>query len=124
MASFDRQMSPHGKTATLTALLKKDGYAFSFTAPTAGQLVVSWYLVPGGVRISNVKPSAETKSVLVATGRLRVARGSTDTIKVKLTAAGEKLLKRSTSLKLAARGKFTPNAQTAIVATTTFTLKK
>ncbi len=45
-------------------------------------------------------------------------------IKLKLTAAGKKLVKRSKTLKLTAKATFTPSRGTAVTARKAFTLKR
>jgi hypothetical protein len=122
-ALFGKHLNPGGKAAKIAAVLKKGGYSLPFTAPTAGKLVISWYQVPKGAHIANVKPRANAKPVLAATGSRRFFQGSTNTITIRLTVAGKKLLKRAKSLKLTARGIFTPIGTIAVVATTTFTLR-
>jgi uncharacterized protein (AIM24 family) len=61
--------------------------------------------------------------VLVAAGHLTFAAG-TAKMKVKLTAAGRRLLKHAKHLKLTGKAVFTPTHKTAVVASKTFTLRR
>jgi len=58
-----RQLLPSGHAARIGVLLRHGGYSLSFIAPTAGRVVISWYLVPNGVRLAAHGP----QPVLIAT---------------------------------------------------------
>jgi hypothetical protein len=60
-----REIAPHGKAATIAALLKKQGYVPRFEALSAGRGVIDWYYLPQGPSLANGGP----KPVLVAAGR-------------------------------------------------------
>src|SRR5450755_2725666 len=47
-AGLRRAVTPHGRAARSTALLKKAGYVLTFRALSAGNLVIGWYYVPSG----------------------------------------------------------------------------
>ena len=59
----------------------------------------------------------------MASGQRTFAAAATAKIKVKLTAPGKGLLKNTKSLKLTAKGTFTPTGKTSVVATKVFVLK-
>ncbi len=61
--------------------------------------------------------------MLVASGRASFSAAGTGKLKVNLTAAGKRLLKNAKTLKLTAKGMFTPSGATAVTATKTFVLK-
>jgi hypothetical protein len=105
------QLVPSGKAATITALLKHDGLAMTFRALEAGTLVVGWYEVASGA-----KPAKHGKArpVLVGSGQMSFPGAGTGKIKVRLTAAGRRLLKHSKRLTLEAKEAFTPKGKTAI----------
>lgn len=109
------EIIPTGKAARIGALLKSGGYALSFKALSAGSARVDWLLVPVG-------PGA--KPVLVARGHSAFLTAGTKTLKVKLTAAGKRLLKHAQHLKLTAKGAFTPTGKAAVTAKKRFTLKR
>jgi len=121
-----RQLTPTGKAARIAALLKNGGFSFAFKAPAAGKAALDWYQLPAGAHLAkNAKP----KPVLVATGHLSFRRAGTATMKIKLTAAGKRLLKHAQlthakRLKLTAEAIFTPTHKTPVVAVKTFTLKR
>jgi hypothetical protein len=101
------------------ALLKKGHYSFSFTAPAAGRLRVTWWLVPKGLHSRKHRP----KPILVATGQLTFSTSRTAKITVNLTAAGKILLKHAAGINLIARGSFTPPGRPAIIATESIALR-
>ncbi len=113
------RLAPTGKAAKLTALLKAGGYSFSFQAPSAGTLVISWYQVPKGAHVS-----AKAKPVLVATGRTSFSKAGRARVTVKLTAKGKRLLEHAKPIKLSAKDTFTPGGKTPISAVRTFVLKR
>ena len=106
------QIAPRGKAARIRALLKR-GYRLRFRALTAGTADVRWYRERKGA-----------KPVLIASGRHRFAAAGTATIKVKLTAAGRKQLRRAKRLRLMAKGSFTPAGAAAVTATRRFTIRR
>jgi hypothetical protein len=120
-----KEITPTGKATTIAALLKAGGDTISFKALSAGTAVVDWYYVPAGAHIAKAKPKAQ----LVAGGRLTFAAAGTGKLKIKLTAAGKKLLKGEKSghaklLKLTAKATFTTASRNAIVTSETFTPTK
>jgi hypothetical protein len=114
-------LAPSGKTATIAALLKSGVFTFVFTAVEGGTVVIDWYQVPLGAKLSK---KTKAKPVLVAAGQLKFPAAGTAKVKIKLTAAGKALLKHAKHLKLTARGTFTPIAKTPLTATRSFVLKR
>lgn len=92
----------------------------SFTALSAGTVVINWYYVPKGAHVSKSKPLP----VLVATGRKGFTRAGKLSFTVKLTAKGLRLVKKTKRIKLTAKGSFTPLGQRPIVAIKSFSLTR
>lgn len=111
---------PSGHAVRIAALLRHGGYSLSFKAPTAGHLVLSWYLVSKGVRVA----AGKRKPVLIGTANASFAGAGTMKIKFKLTRRGRQLLRGAKRLELTAEGRFTPMGQPAITALRTFTLRR
>jgi hypothetical protein len=118
-AALSRVLTPRGKAAMIGRLLKHGGYSFSFTAPSAGRLVIRWYLVRKGAHVAKAK-----KPVLVASANVVLHKAGKATIKVSLTGKGRKLLKHAKRIKLIAKATFTPAGGTATSTTKTITLKR
>ena len=115
------QLLPSGKAAKIAMLLKSGWFTVVFKALEAGTAVIDWYEVPVGAKLAKkVKP----KPALVAAGQYRFSAAGTATIKIKLTGAGKRLLKRARQLKLTARGTFTPTGGAPITAMRTFVLRR
>ncbi len=112
------QLVPTGKSAAIGALLRHDGLSETIKAPEAGRLVVDWYELPAGAKLAKAKP----KPVLVATGQASATAAATVLLKVKLTTAGKRLLKRSTRIKLTAVSTFTPTDGSPVTIRKTFRL--
>ncbi|HEX3874077.1 MAG TPA: hypothetical protein VHW26_08015 [Solirubrobacteraceae bacterium] len=120
-----KEITPTVKAATIAALLKAGGDTISFKSLSAGSVVVDWYYVPAGPHIAKVKSKAQ----LLASGRLTFSAADTGKLKIKLTAAGKKLLKSERSghaklLKFTAKATFKPTGRTAIVTTESFTPRR
>jgi hypothetical protein len=54
-AALLKALDPSGNGAKIEMLLKHGGYVFSFTAPGAGRLVISWYYAPRGARLATAR---------------------------------------------------------------------
>jgi len=109
---------PTGRAARIRTLLKRDGYTISFSAFSAGDLRISWYLVPKGARLATRRPT------LVAIGRASFTKAGATKIEIKLTGRGRLLLRHANRLRLTARGSLTPSGQGAVSAIKSFTLKR
>jgi peptidoglycan/xylan/chitin deacetylase (PgdA/CDA1 family) len=96
------QLAPPAKLTRIAALLKAVRLSQSFSAPGAGRLELRWFLVPKGAHLTKATP------LLVASGAHAFARAGKGTIKLRLTARGRRLLEKSKSLRLVAKGVFTP----------------
>jgi hypothetical protein len=87
-----------GKNATTVAILKKGGFSFAFKAPSAGTVTIKWYAMVNG------------RKTLIGSVTEKVGKSGKVAVKVKLDAAGKKLLKSTDkSLKISQSGSFTPN---------------
>jgi hypothetical protein len=95
------------KAPTIAALLKAGGENLSFTAPSAGLLSVEW--TTSGAHTA----SHQTKPVLIASASKSVAATGRSTIRLRLTAAGRKLLEHSRSLRLVETATFQPVGEPA-----------
>ncbi|MGO9321106.1 MAG: collagen binding domain-containing protein [Solirubrobacteraceae bacterium] len=109
---------PKGKGAEIGALLKQDGYKLSLNALSAGQLVISWYLVPKGAHLAKAKP------VLAAAGRLSFTKAGIARFTIKLTTTGRRLLKHAKRIELTAKGVLISSGQGTVGATTSFALRR
>jgi DNA-binding beta-propeller fold protein YncE len=114
------QLTPSGKATKIPALLKSGGLAVVFNVPEAGAVVIGWYQLPLGAKLTK---HANPNPVLVAAGRRTFVAAGTATITIKLTAAGKRLLKHAKKLKLTAKGSFTPTGKAPITTTKAFVLK-
>jgi hypothetical protein len=111
-AALSKVLKPSGKAARLKAIVKAGGYSFSFTAPSAGMLVVGWYA------------SVKGKKVLVASASVLFRQARKATVKLKLTGKGRQLLKSSKRVKITAKATFTPTGGTTTSSTKTTALKR
>lgn len=118
-ASLLSQLTPSGKAAKLASLAKKKSYSLAFRALSAGRLAISWYFLPKGAHISR-----KAKPILFASAQLSFSAPGTRKITIKLTSKGQKLINGKASIKLTAKGSFTPPGQKAIVAIRAFKLRK
>jgi hypothetical protein len=84
------------------ASLRKTGlWAFSFAAPAAGKLELSWYQASTGAN-----RSAKTKPLLLALSTTSFESATTRTVKLRLTSAGRRLIGESKHIPLTVKGVF------------------
>jgi streptogramin lyase len=100
--------------ATITKLLKGDGYSVDFGAPSAGTLMISWHVVAKGVR----KP----RRVVLANARRRFPKAGTKKLTIRVSRIGKRLLKRSHKLRVTAEVTFIPVGEAAVTIRKRFTL--
>jgi hypothetical protein len=131
-AAIAAHLPPTGRNATITALLEHGGFASVFKAPQAGTATIDWWYLPPGAKLSAKAASRSTKAaskkeapapVLVASGKRKFYEAGSGVIKVRLTAAGRSLLKRSKRVRLTAKAVFTAGGKTAYTASKSFELK-
>jgi hypothetical protein len=120
-ALLGQQLIPSGNAAKIGALLKGDGLTMSFKMLEAGTLVVGWYEVPAGAKLAK---HSKAKPVLVASGQMTFSAAGIGKLKIKLTAAGRKLLKEAKRAKLEARGVFTATGEASASSTRTVLLRR
>jgi hypothetical protein len=111
-------LAPSGRSARIAALLKHDGYAVSFRAPSAGQLTISWYLIPKGAHLARAKPT------LVAHGDVTLSAVGVAKLAIQLTGKGRAMLKHASHLKLTALGSITGVGVGPLSASKSFVLKR
>jgi hypothetical protein len=119
-ALLGSQLVPSDKLAKIGALLKSGGLTMSFKALEAGTLSVQWYEVPAGAKLAK---HSMAKAVLVASGQMTRTGAGTGKIKIRLTAAGKRLLKHARRLKLEAKGTFA-GTETSVSTTKAFVVKR
>jgi adhesin/invasin len=117
-AALVKGLAASGPGAKIPQLLKHAGYVVSFTTPSAGHLVISWYFVPKGARLAKAR-----KPTLVATASVIFHKQGKTKVKITLTGEGRKLLKGAKHVKLTAKGSFTPAGGTTTITTQTINLK-
>ena len=93
------QLAPSRSAAKIVQLVRRGGLTIMFTAALPGTVTIDWYRMPAG-------KTHATKPLLVATGRYTFVTASAAKIRIKLTASGKLLLRRSSQLKLTAEGTF------------------
>ena len=109
-----------GNAAKIATLLKSSGFTVTFKALEAGTAVIDWYQLPAGATLAK---KGKAKSILVAAGRATFSAAGTAKIKIKLTAAGKHILETTRSVKLTAKGTFTPTNKTPVSATKAFVVR-
>ncbi len=114
-------LTPAGTTARVASLLARGGYTVTLRALSAGTAVIDWYQAPPGGRLARKK---RARPVLVASGQTRFSAAGTSKVKVRLTRAGRRLIKKDDAVKLTARGAFTPSGGKRVTAIEEFVLKR
>ena len=115
---------PGGKAATVAAILKAGGYPAAITSPGPGTVQISWYYVPAGAHVAR---TGGAKAILIASGSKKVVKAGKTTLKIKLTANGRAMLmkvKKGHTLKLTAKGSFTPTGGQKATKRKAFSIKR
>ena len=112
-------LAPTGKGGQIASVRRHGRYVLSFNAPAAGEVTISWYLVPKGAHVGTAK---HPKPVLVATGHAVATHAGKLTVTVKLTPKGRALTAHARRLKLTAKGSFKVNGRPVVTATKPFVL--
>jgi hypothetical protein len=103
LAALLRRLASSSQTVQLGNLLKHGGLSLPFSAPEAGALAVSWYLIPKGGSVAK-----RAKPVLVASGKQAFRGAGLGKVRITLTARGRQFLKRAKRMTLTVRSTFTP----------------
>jgi hypothetical protein len=115
------QLIPSGKAAKIRVLLKSGGFTLVFKAPEAGIVLIDWYQVRSGAKLTG---KAQPRPLLVAAGKLTFLAKGSARMRIKLTLAGRRLLEHAKQLKVTAKGAFTPPDRSPITTTRAFLLKR
>jgi hypothetical protein len=118
-AALVKALTATGPAAKLGRLLKHGGLVTSINAPSAGKLLISWYLVPNGAHLTKAKQPTR-----VARVRTTLKQAGKAKVKIALTRKGRKLLKPATRIELTAKGSFTPTGAATTTTTRAITLKR
>jgi len=110
-AAVKAVLVPTGAPAAIGQLLANGGYSFSFRSPSAGRLTLSW---------SDQHP--RTGDVVLASLQVAFSRARRATVRLRLTAAGRRLLTRGSALTVTAIAEFTPTGFTGTRITTAISL--
>jgi hypothetical protein len=117
---FARALAPSGTAARIGALVKRGAFVASLRAFGPGKAVIYWYRpAQRAAHSSKLMPPT-----LVAGGKVAFRKAGTAKIVVRLTPAGERLLKRSKRVALSAKAMFAPNGAEAIRAQRGFVLTR
>jgi hypothetical protein len=120
LTALTNALFPSGMSARISGLLKANGWGVSFAAPWPGELVINWYEVPKGAHLSK-KPHP----TLVASGRASFTTDSqTRKVTIRLTAKGQRLLKKAKRISLTAKGAFLSFSKPALIVQKTFALRR
>ena len=119
LAALSAILAPRGRNASIGALLKQGGYTFSFNAPSAGTLVLGWFFVPKGAHFSRAAKPVKLASVTTGLSKSGGAK-----VKIRLTAAGTRMLKHARTLKVMSKAIFTPSGGAGVSALKAFVLKR
>ena len=110
-----RLLTPTGRAARISALLRSGRFSFAFTAPAAGRVTIAWYARP---------QRAKRPRALLAAGAHRfTASRQPAHIAVALTAAGRAALHAGTR-RLTVRVRFAPATGTPVAITAAVRLRR
>ena len=117
-----RLLAPVGKAWKIGALLRNGGYTTSFKTLGGGRLTIEWYYLPKGAFLTH--PKHRPFPILFAGGSARFSAATPVKLKIRLTASGRRMLSSAKSLRLTARGTYTPTGGLAVTTIRTITLTR
>ena len=120
-SALAREIVPSGKQARTATLARRGRYTLTIGSLEAGEVAVSWYEAHLGAKMA---AKGSQKPILIAVGHARFRADETQRVTMKLTAAGQRLLRHSRHVDLIAKGSFTPNGRPAITVTRQFTVSR
>jgi hypothetical protein len=106
------------KPSRIAGLLKAGGYSLAFIAPGSGVLSIQWDSAATEARGRRVKP------VILATGSESFSAAGSAMIRLRLTSAGRRLLRKGGTLRLTETATFTPTSGTSQTTRTSFSLRR
>jgi hypothetical protein len=121
IAAALRQALVLSRQAASIARLLRSALTVTFHALEPGTAEIDWYRVPPGAKLAK---RARAAPILVASGRMKFTAAGTAALKIKLTAAGRRLIAHAKSLKLTAKATFTPRGQAPVSVVKTVTLRR
>jgi hypothetical protein len=119
-ASLAALLGAKGPLPTIASMLKTGAYSLSFNAPGAGVLTIQWRTVSAQ---ASRHVSHKVKKVVVASGSQTFSAAGLGTVRLRLTAAGRKLLKKSQTLRITDQATFTPSSGSAQTKQATLTIR-
>jgi hypothetical protein len=121
-ALLSSALAPHGKSATIGALLAHGGYTFTLSAPAPGTLTITWYFVPQGAHVSNAK---KPKPVAIASASVSFSQAGPVHVTVRLTPAGRHTLAHAQTLHVVSKAGYQATGAKAVSTKTRhFTLRR
>ncbi len=115
------QLTPTGRAAKIAAVLRSGSYAGPFDGPESGTVVIDWYELPHGARLAK---RSKPQPILIASGHGHFGSAGRIVIKIKLTAAGKRLLRHAARVQLTAKATFTPVGLPPVTVVKTFLLRR
>jgi hypothetical protein len=115
-------LAPHGKSATIGALLAHGGYTFTLSAPAPGTLTITWYYVPPGAHVSKAK---KPKPIAIASARVSFSKAGPAHVTVRLTPAGRHMLAHARTLHVVSKAGYqATGAKSVSTKTKRFTVRR
>jgi hypothetical protein len=120
-AALSGVLAPHGKAATIAALLAHGGYRLTFQAPGPGALEITWYFVPKGAHLAKAH---RPPPVAIATAHVGFTSAGRAQVTLRLSATGRQILRHARALPIQVRASYTPTGGNPTVETKRLTLKR
>jgi len=114
-------------SSSMPAIYRAKAVRFTFSAPSAGQLEIGWYMeVRTRVQFSRrakTRTEAKVEKVLIASNITSFRKARKETVAVRLNPQGRKLLEGTRTVKIIQQDTFIPTGGSAMTVTKTVTLK-
>jgi beta-galactosidase len=113
-------LSPRGPGARISHLLRNGGYKFTFRAPLAGKLAITWQHLPGG---TSARHKRRPRPRTLAHAAVTTKTPGAIPVQVRLTGVGRRMLRPARHQQLLVTVSFTPSGRRATTFTQVATLR-
>lgn len=121
-AALATALAPPSAPPNIPSLLQSGGYTTTFDAPAPGMLALSWYESAPNASVASSRKAAAP--VLIATARRRFQRAGRGRVRLRLTKAGKRFLRRAKRARLTVLATFTSAGHAATSETRTLKLRR
>ena len=121
LTALANALSPRGPGAHISQVLRNGGYRFTFKAPFAGQLAITWRQLPSA---TSARRRRRARPLTLAHAAVTTRSAGPVPVGVRLTGVGRRVLRQAGHQQLLVTATFTPSGRRATTFTQVVTLRR